>query len=101
MRYAEFKTLVSNDYLLNVNFIESSCGPMVIEVEYEIDNEHGKQLLKNDKGEVMSVNCITKAYDLCTNVGVHSANLVQTIPHDEACMGKYADYHSESMPLKF
>lgn len=97
MQISEFKALASSHRLKNVNFIESGCGPMVVEVEYD----DGKELIKDSHGEVMTCTNVTQAYDLCHRAGVHSANLVQVVPHDEACSGVVMDYHRESIPLKF
>lgn len=101
MRVSEFRMLAQGPHLQAVNFIESSCGPMVIEVEFEQGVENKRALIRNAQGEVITCRCITQAYDVCTKVGVHRANLIQVIPHDEACMGSYAEYHRESMPLRF
>ena len=101
MRISEFKSLASGPHLHNVNFVESSCGPMVIEVEVSQGEQVKRELLRDHKGEVVTCSCITKAYDLCTQAGVHKANLVQVIPHDEACMGAYAEYHRDAIALKF
>ncbi|ANG62899.1 hypothetical protein A8C75_10655 [Marinobacterium aestuarii] len=97
MQISEFKALVSSHKLKAVNFIESGCGPMVVEVEYE----GGKDLIKNSDGAVFTCLNVTQAYDLCHRAGVHEANLVQVTPHDETCAGVVMDYHRDSIPLKF
>jgi len=101
MRISEFKSLASGPGLRGVNFVESSCGPMVIEVEFAKGGELHRELIKDSAGHVLTYSNITQAYDLCTRAGVHEANLVQVIPHDEACMGAFADYHKEALPLRF
>ncbi|WP_027856027.1 hypothetical protein [Marinobacterium jannaschii] len=101
MNVADFKSLAEAHSLRAVNFIESGCGPMVIEVEYDKDSEPVRELIKDSHGEVVTCKNVTQAYGLCQKAGVHKANLVQVIPHDEACQAEYADYHRESMPLTF
>jgi hypothetical protein len=97
MQISEFKALVSSHKLKAVNFIESGCGPMVVEVEYD----GGKALIKDSAGEVVTYANVTLAYDVCHRAGVHEANLIQVVPHDEAGGGQNMDYHRESTPLKF
>ena len=97
MQISEFKELAASHRLTNVNFIESGCGPMVVEVEFE----GGKDLIRDAKGEVLTCANVTQAYDLCHKAGIHAANLVQVVPHDEVCAGVAMDYHRESIPLKF
>lgn len=101
MRLEEFRSLVDAEKVVQVNFIESSCSPIVIEVEFEQEGEVKKALMKDDQGDVISVNCITKAYDICKQVGIREASLVQTIPHDEACVADWANYNRDAIPLKF
>ncbi|MBY4676289.1 hypothetical protein [Marinobacterium arenosum] len=101
MRVADFKTLAGEHHIKNVNFVESSCGPMVIEVEFERGQEVVRDLIKDSKGNVITYTNITQAYDVCSRAGVHRANLVQVIPHDEACVGMFAEYHRDAIPLKF
>jgi len=101
MRMSEFKSIANGPYLQKVNFVESSCGPMVIEVEFSQGEQVRRELIKDRKGDVVTCRCITQAYDLCSQAGVHEANLVQVIPHDEACMGSFAEYHKEALVLKF
>jgi hypothetical protein len=97
MQISEFKALAASHKLKAVNFIESGCGPMVVEIVYE----GGKDLIKDSHGEVLTYTNVTHAYDVCHKAGVHEANLVQVVPHDEACGGVSMDYHRESTPLKF
>ncbi len=101
MNMSEFITLAEEHRLRNVNFIESGCGPMVIQVEYGKDAETEKDLIKDNKGDVITCRSVSEAYNICHKAGVHRANLVQVIPHDEACTNAFADYHSESIPLRF
>lgn len=87
--------------LKGVNFIESGSGPIVIEVEFDQEDRLQKELIKDEAGNVVTCKNLKEGYDLCLKAGVHSANLVQIIPHDEACQSAYADYHRDSIPLKF
>lgn len=101
MNISEFISLAEEHRLKNVNFIESGCGPMVIQVEYGQDADTEKELIKDSEGAVITCKSVTEAYGICHKAGVHRANLVQVIPHDEACANSFADYHSESIPLRF
>jgi len=101
MNMSEFITLAEQHRLRNVNFIESGCGPMVIQVEYGYDKNMTKDLIKDNDGAVITCRSVAEAYNICHKAGVHRANLVQVIPHDEACSNSYAEYHSESIPLRF
>ena len=84
-----------------VNFIESGHSPLVIEVEYVDNGETFKALLKDGDGVVTSYNHLKEGYDICLKAGIHTANLVQIETDDEVCQSEYADYHRESIPLKF
>lgn len=101
MNMSEFISLAEQHRLRNVNFIESGCGPMVIQVEYGRDAQTEKDLIKDENGVVITCKNVGQAYDICHRAGVHRANLVQVVPHDEACSSGFADYHSESIPLRF
>lgn len=95
-------TTANHDHSLKgVNFIESGSGPIVIEVEFKHEGELHKELMKTEDGHNITCKNIKEGYDLCLKAGIHSANLVQIIPHDEACQSSYADYHRDSIPLKF
>lgn len=84
-----------------VNFVESGSGPFVIEVEFRKGSQLCKELLKDKAGDVVTCKNLKEGYGICEQVGVHEANLVQIVPHDEACTSEYADYHKELMPLRF
>ncbi|WP_286238248.1 hypothetical protein [Neptuniibacter halophilus] len=84
-----------------VNFIESGHGPMVIEVEFTQDEAVQKELIKDRSGNVVTCQNVKEGYQICLKAGVHEANLVQIETHDEACRSDFADYHKESIPLKF
>ena len=98
MKISEFRRAANHQQIDKVRFIESSCSPMVIELTL---NSLQRELLKNDRGEVITCKNITQAYDICREHGIHEAELVQVIPHDEACAGQYIAYDQQSMPLKF
>lgn len=101
MNLQEFKDLAQHQQISQVNFVESGCSPLVIELNYEDHNHSKKALLKSDQGTVLSFKNISQAYDLCREAGIHSAHLVQVIPHDEACAGEFVSYNQQSIPLKF
>ena len=84
-----------------VNFIESGCGPMVIEVEFDDHDNRQKELIKDQEGKVVTCHNVKEGYDICLKAGIHEANLVQIQTHDEACSSDFADYHQDSIPLKF
>lgn len=87
----------TTDPLAKVRFIESSCGPMVIELE----THNQRELLRDGSGNIISCKNITQAYSICRKAGFHTAELVQTIPHDEACAGSFASHDQQVIPLKF
>jgi len=87
----------ATDQLIKVRFFESSCGPMVIELQTQKDRE----LLRDKSGDVISCKNITQAYSICRDAGIHTAELVQTIPHDEACASPTLSYEQQVIPLKF
>lgn len=98
MKISEFRRLANSHQIDKIRFIESSCSPMVIELTL---NDQQRELLKNDRGEVISCKNITQAYAICREQGIHQAELVQVIPHDEACAGHYTAYDQQSIALKF
>ncbi|WP_299181716.1 hypothetical protein [uncultured Neptuniibacter sp.] len=84
-----------------VNFIESGCGPIVIEVEYAEKDKVQKELIKDSQGEVVTCHNLKEGYDICLKAGIHEANLIQMDTDDEACQATFANYHREVIPLKF
>lgn len=100
MQISEFRQLAAQHQVKQVRFIESSCSPLVVELHYG-QSTPKKDLLKNDQGEVVAFKNISQAYELCRDAGIHEAELVQIIPHDEACAGSYNSYDQPSMALKF
>lgn len=84
-----------------VNFVESGCGPMVLEVEYQKGEGTIRELVKDHNGNVLTCQQVKEGYDICTKAGIHKANLVQIVTDDEASRSEYADYHKESVPLIF
>ncbi|MFW1678563.1 hypothetical protein ACFVYJ_12405 [Pontibacter sp. JAM-7] len=101
MNINQLSDLQKSQQLKSVNFIESGCGPMVIEIEFQRDKSYLRELIKDDAGKVVTCSNITQGYDICHRAGIHHANLVQIIPHDEACYSEFADYHRSSLPLSF
>jgi len=97
MNVSDFEDLAQSSRLKAVNFVESGCGPMVIEVE----SDQGTDLIRDRHGEIITCQNVSQAYAVCQKAGVHEANLVQVIPHDETCSGVIMDYHRDSIPLKF
>lgn len=89
-----------NRLIKKVRLIESGCSPIVIEVEYGSDRVR-KELLKAEDDQVMTFKNISQAYDVCRDAGIHEADLVQVIPHDEACAGGYLSYDQQAMTLRF
>ncbi|MFY0678544.1 MAG: hypothetical protein JXR18_14800 [Neptuniibacter sp.] len=89
-----------NRRIKKVRLIESGCSPLVIEVEYGTDQIQ-KELLKTEDNQVMTFKNITQAYNVCRDAGIHEADLVQIIPHDEACAGSYLSYDQQAMTLRF
>ena len=98
MKMSDFRSLANANKINRIRFIESSCSPIVIELTQQ---DQQRSLLKTDQGDVLSFKNIAQAYDICRQQGFHEAELVQVIPHDEACAGKYIDYDQQSIPLKF
>ncbi len=97
---SELKDMSGNDQIKAVRLIESGCSPIVVEVIY--DNESPKkQLIKTDQNKVMTFKNISLAYELCRDAGINEAELVQVIPHDEACVGSYVSYDQQTIPLRF
>ena len=96
----EFADFSKNHLIKKVRLIESGCSPLVMEVEYGSDRIR-KELLKAEDDQVMTFKNITQAYDVCRDVGIHEADLVQIIPHDEACAGRYLSYDQQAMTLRF
>jgi len=101
MNSEQFEQLHKQQRLKAVNFIEAGCGPMVIEIEYDDQGQLNKELIKDDAGEVITCRNVKQGYDICLRAGVHEANLVQLETHDEAAYSEFADYHKDSIPLKF
>jgi hypothetical protein len=100
MLISELKDMRRNDLIKKVRFIESGCSPMVVEVEYGNETPK-KQLIKTENDAVLSFKNISQAYELCREAGINEAELVQVIPHDEACAGSYVSYDQQAITLKF
>lgn len=101
MNTHEFHSLAERQLINRVRFIESSCSPLVIELDYKQENQASKALLKSNDGQVITCKNVTQAYDICRAAGIHKAELVQVIPHDEACAGNTLAAEDQSIPLTF
>ncbi len=105
MQISQFTRLARAGAVTNMRFIESGCSPLVLECQYEYpgDDNHVpmKALLENDQGDIMTCQNITQAYDICRKAGLHKAELVQVIPHDEACTGLTLRAEQQAIPLVF
>ena len=97
----QLETLNQQQRIKTVNFIESGCGPMVVEVEYSKGDETVRELIKDADGNVITCQQVKDGYDICLKVGIHKANLVLINTDDEASKSEFADYHRESVPLIF
>lgn len=84
---------------ITVRFIAPACGPMVAQVCLDRDGEARRELLKDEKGRVITHQNLSQAYDLCRSAGVVQAELVQVIPHDEACAGTGDAANRQAMAL--
>ncbi|WP_299179532.1 hypothetical protein [uncultured Neptuniibacter sp.] len=101
MTIQDFRSIAQQLQINQVRFIESGCSPMVIEVQYGKVTDLKTDLLKDRRGEVLAFKNITQAYELCRDTGIHHAELVQIIPHDEACISSAVHYDQQAIPLKF
>lgn len=71
--------------LVAVRFIGNACAPIVVQVAFFEDGQLRQQLIKSRRGEVVTCRHLGEAYALCRSAGVHHAELVQIVSHDEAC----------------
>ncbi len=84
---------------IRVRFIAPACGPMVAQVCLDRDGKTMRELLKDPKGRVITHQNLSQAYDLCRSAGVVEAELLQVIPHDEACTETGDATNSQTMAL--
>jgi hypothetical protein len=101
MNLEEVKELKLRNQLKAVNFIESGHAPMVIELVYTDNDQTFKALLKNDHGDVITCHNLKEGYNICLDIGVRVASLVQIETDDETTVSDYADYCTKSIPLSF
>jgi hypothetical protein len=101
MNIGQLSDLSVSRALLRVSFIESGNAPIVIEAEYKQSGKVRRSLLKDESGQVISCKNLKAAYDLCLKADLHEAYLVQIVPDEEACHSAYADYHKDTIPLRF
>lgn len=101
MRTGELGKLRRQGRPFSVKFIESSCGPMVIQVCFIRDGKEVSKLLKGPAGDAITCSNLAQAYAVCASAGVREAELVQMIPHDEACAGTGNTAVTVSLPLTF
>lgn len=100
MQISQLKQLVSANQLLNVRFIESGCSPIVIELNYQQGKQQHTTLLKRDQ-QTLTCKCLEQAYCICREAGIHRAELVQILTHDETGSGYDSHTQRSSMPLTF
>lgn len=98
MTISQLRNLVKANQIEQVRFVESSCSPFVIEL---IDKQGMKSLLTDKQGKTFSYKNISQAYGICREAGIHQAELVQVIPHDEACVGHFVSYDNQTIQLRF
>ena len=101
MNTHEFRSLADAQQIEKVRFIESGCSPLVIELMYQQDKQPKRTLLRQQNGSVVACRNIAEAYSICRTAGVHHAELVQVLPHDEVCSGETQSAQSAGIPLKF
>lgn len=84
-----------------VRFIQNACAPMVLQVAFFENGQLRRQLIRTREGEVMTCRHLGEAYALCRSAGVHRAELVQIVSHDEACAGDRSAVTRPAMSLTF
>lgn len=99
MTKKQLAKLCRSDHSIRVRFIAPACGPMVAQVCLDRDGEATRELLKDAKGGVITYQNLSQAYDLCRSAGVVEAELLQVIPHDEACAETGDAANSQTMAL--
>ncbi|MBG57621.1 MAG: hypothetical protein CMK46_04950 [Porticoccus sp.] len=84
-----------------VRFIRNACAPMVLQVAFFDNGQLRKQLIRTREGGVVTCRHLGEAYELCRSAGVHRAELVQIVSHDEACAGDSSVATGPAMSLIF
>ena len=84
-----------------VRIIRNACAPMVLQVAFFDNGQLRKQLIRTREGGVMTCRHLGEAYALCRSAGVHHAELVQIVSHDEACAGNITTATGPVMSLTF
>ncbi len=100
MHISQMKAYAQSKMITAVKFIESGCSPIVIELSYISDRNIERQLLSKG-GKTLTCKSIEQAYCICRDAGIHQAELVQTIPHDEACAGPSYQNQPSTISLRF
>jgi len=95
------KRLRKRRQLDTVRFIRNACAPMVLQVAFFENGQLRRQLIRTREGGVMTCRHLGEAYALCRSAGVHCAELVQIVSHDEACAGDSSVATRPAMPLTF
>ncbi|UTW02841.1 hypothetical protein KDX31_16075 [Amphritea atlantica] len=100
MQISEFKSYAQSKLITAVKFIESGCSPIVIELSYIKDKAMHRALLTRGT-EVVTCKCLEQAYCICRDAGIHRAELVQIMTHDEACAGETLSGQHNPMIVRF
>lgn len=100
MQISQMKTYAQSKLITAVKFIESGCSPIVIELSYIKDKAMHRELLTRG-AEVVTCKCLEQAYCICRSAGIHKAELVQIMTHDEASAGDTLAGQNNPMLLRF
>ncbi|WP_372598657.1 hypothetical protein [Amphritea sp.] len=100
MQISQMKTYAQSKQITAVKFIESGCSPIVIELSYIKDEAMHRELLTRG-AEVVTCKCLEQAYCICRDAGIHKAELVQIMTHDEASAGDTLAGQNNPMMLRF
>lgn len=85
MRTRQLAKLRRSGKPFSVKFVASSCGPMVIQVCFIQGDDWVEKLIKDGHGKVVTCQNLSQAYAVCRSAGVRQAELIQVLPHAEAC----------------
>ncbi|SEQ94766.1 hypothetical protein SAMN03080615_03338 [Amphritea atlantica] len=100
MQISQMQTYAQSKLITAVKFIESGCSPIVIELSYIKDKAVHRELLRRG-GDVVTCKCLEQAYNICRDAGIHQAELVQTMTHDEAGADYTRAGEQPAMSLRF
>ena len=99
MKLKDLKKKAKANEVTNVRFIAMACSRIVIEVVFGTNGD--KALFRNHHGDVFIANNVASAQDVCLKAGIHKADLVQIIAHDEACFDHSALAAPQIMSMRF